>query len=192
MYKSISIVLITSFLSLQLSSQNQNSYTLAGTIVNGNINTPLVGANIISSNRIGTKTSEIGGFEIHTHSYDTLKISFVGFKTLKYICPPKEDGKYLIKFKMYRDSISLEEIEIFPWPTYKEFKKAFLAMSKENEKIKMKGVNMYVDKLRTAPKPSITNPASFIYDKLFDKKAKMRRRIARRRKTIKKAAQNEN
>lgn len=111
---------------------------------------------------------------------------------MKYVAPKKKNGKYLIKFKLYKDSVSLSEVEIFPYPTYKEFRKAFLAINKEHEKVKMKGVSMYTDKSRTANRPTVLSPASFIYDKLFDKKAKMRRRLSRRRKTIKQSDSDEN
>lgn len=171
--------------------QNTNSYILSGTIVNGITNTPLVGANLLSTTNIGTRTNKLGEFSINVSSSDTLKISFIGFKTINYIIPYKENGKYLIKFKMYKDSISLTEVEVFPWPSYKEFKKAFLAINKEEDKIKMEGVNMYIDKSTTSYTPSIFSPASFIYDKLFDKKAKIKRRLARRRKTIKNSKTDE-
>lgn len=190
MYKIISILVLLNCLSINLIGQNINSYTLSGAIVDGRTNLSLVGANIISSNGFGNKSNTVGEFELPTFHNDTIKISYIGFKTIRYISPKKESGKYLIKFKMYADSISLAEVEIFPWPTYKEFKKSFLAMNKEDEKIKMEGINMNIDKSRTAYTPSILSPASFIYDRLFDKKAKVRRRLARRRKTIKNSKYN--
>lgn len=160
-------------------------------MVSGKTNTPLVGANLLSTTNIGTKTNISGEFNINVTSNDTLKISFIGFKTIKYIVPQKENGKYLIKFRLYKDSIALSEVEVFPWPSYKEFKKAFLAINKEEDKIKMEDVNMYIDKSTTPYTPSIFSPASFIYDKLFDKKAKIKRRLTRRRKTIKKSKTGE-
>ena len=58
-------------------------------------------------------------------------------------------------------------------------------MDKQNEAIKMESVKMYQDKIITPKSPSLLSPASFIYDKLFDKQAKLRRRLERRRNTIK-------
>ena len=162
-----------------------NSYTLSGTVVNGKHNQPLVGANILTNRSVGTKTNEIGEFIINIYPNDTLKISYIGFKTIRYLVPYKEVGKYLIKFKMYTDSVSLSEINIYPWPTYKEFKEAFLAINKEDEKITIKGIKMYQDKVIVSKAPSPLSPVSFIYDKLFDKQAKRKRRLKRRRKTIK-------
>jgi len=179
------IILIISFLPIVSSGQDTSSYILSGTVVNGLKNIPLEGAHLISSKQIGTKTNIYGEFNLNVLANDTIKISYIGYKPISYITPTKQKGQYLIKFKIYKDSVSLEEIEIFPWPTYKEFKKAFVRMNKEKEKVKMKGVNMYVDKSTEPVSPTVFSPISFIYDKLFDKQAKMRRRLNRRRKTIK-------
>lgn len=170
-------------------TNNENTYVLIGTVVNGDNNTLLSAANIITSKNFGTKTNELGEFSVHTQKDDTLKISFVGYKTITYIAPDKKPGKYLIKFKMYRDSISLNEVEIFPYPTYEEFKAAFIAQDKQEEQIKIEGINTYVDVDNSYKSPSVFSPASFIYDRLFDKKAKTQRKIKRRNEKIKKSTQ---
>lgn len=174
----------------QTDTINNKSYILSGTIVNGTTNEILSGANIISNKQIGTKSNGIGEFEIKVTANDTLKISFIGFKSIDYITPFKDEGKYLIKFKLYVDSIDLDEIEIFPWPTYEEFKEAFLSMDKQNEKIKMEGVKMYQDRVLETKPPSVIHPASFIYDKLFDKQAKLKRKLERNRETIRESYQD--
>lgn len=163
-------------------------YTIGGTIVNGESNELLAGAHIVSSRFFATKTDENGVFNISVTENDTLKISFVGFKTLHYITPKQDAGKYLIKFKLYIDSISLNEVEIFPWPSYSEFKKAFAELKSTEPEIKMEGVKLYQDRniepYEFSTLHLFTNPLSYIYDKLLDKKAKQRRRIDRRIKTI--------
>lgn len=168
------------------------NFILKGTVVNGINNELLKGAHIIINNTKGVKTDDNGDFTISPKVNDTIRVSYVGFKSLEYITPYKTKGEYLTKFKLYKDSLSLNEIEIFPWPSYKEFKKAFLAMDKQNEKIKMEGVNLYQDRNVTPTEFKMvhlfTNPISFIYDKLFDKKAKLNRRLDRRRTTIKNSA----
>ena len=50
-------------MSINLIGQKNSSYTLSGTVVNGTINLPLIGANIISSSRFGTKTNDSGEFD---------------------------------------------------------------------------------------------------------------------------------
>ena len=167
----------------------ENSFVLSGTVVNGVNNQPLAGSHLLTNRNMGTKTNELGEFTLIVYPKDTLKISYVGFKTIHYIVPYKESGKYLIKFKLFTDSVALSEIEIFPWPTYEEFKQAFITMDKQNEAIKMEGVKMYQDRnIEPWEFPALSilsNPISFMYDKLLDKQAKLRRRLERRRNTIK-------
>ncbi|MDG1475504.1 MAG: carboxypeptidase-like regulatory domain-containing protein [Vicingaceae bacterium] len=165
--------------------QTDSSYTLSGTVVDGVKNKILTGAHLLNSHKTGTKTTLNGEFTINTFYNDTITVSYIGYKTIKYITPKRNKGKYLTKFKLYRDSIMLDEVEIFPYPTYKEFKKAFTALNKEDEKIQIRGVKTYVDIVNTPKKPSILNPASYIYDRLFDKQAKLKRRLDKYRKTIK-------
>lgn len=171
-----------------LYSQESN-YIITGTVVNGSTNNILSGANIISSNGIGTTSNDLGEFSITVNMNDTLKISYVGFKTISYVCPEKEHGVYLIKFKLYTDSVSLREVEIFPYPTYKEFKEAFLALDKQDEKVDIKGVKTYQDKITHQAPPSVFSPISFVYDRLFDKKARTKRKIKRRKSTIREGVQ---
>lgn len=168
------------------------SYIISGTVVNGESNELLIGAHIVSSRQYGTKTDETGVFTINVKENDTIRISHIGYKTMRYIAPTQENGKYLIKFKLYTDSITLQEVEIFPWPTYGEFKKAFAELKSKEPEIKMEGVKMYQDRnIEPWEFPTLsilTNPISFMYDKLLDKKAKQLRRINRNRKTIKESS----
>ena len=165
--------------------QTDSSYILTGIIVDGLKNIPLPGTHVFTSSKTGTKTSINGVFTITVFYNDTISISYIGYKKVNYIAPKKTKGKYLTKFKLYKDSIILDEVQIFPYPSYKEFKAAFLALDKQSERVQINGVKTYVDKIRTPYKPSFLNPASFIYDRLFDKQAKLKRRLNRYRKTIK-------
>jgi hypothetical protein len=171
---------------------SSTSYILSGTVVNGETNELLIGAHLVTNQYFGTKTDESGVFSINVAGNDTLKISFVGYKTLHYAVPFHEQGKYLIKFKLYTDSISLHEVEIFPWPNYDEFKKAFAELKSKEPEIKMEGVKMYQDRnIEPFEFPVISvfvHPLSFMYDKLLDKKAKLKRRLERSRKTIKESS----
>lgn len=175
--------------------QTDTNYIISGTVVDGKDNLALIGAHIISSRTIATKTNETGLFELIVYEGDTLTISYIGYKTLTYTVPPNNPGKYLTKFNLLKDSISLQEVEIFPWPSYDDFKKAFEALDFKDQEIKMAGVKMYKDR-NVEPFDFnvlhiLTNPLSFMYDKLLDKQAKLRRRIDRRRETIEKSAQKQ-
>lgn len=168
------------------------SYILSGTVVNGETNELLAGAHLINSKHIGTKTDETGTFSITVLPFDTIHISFIGYKSLAYIAPIQKSGKYLIKFKLYTDSIALHEVEIFPWPSYEEFKKAFVELKEHEPEIKMEGIKMYQDRnikpMEFTMLHILSNPISLIYDKLLDKKEKQRRLLERRREVIKESS----
>ena len=172
--------------------QTDTNYIISGTVVDGKSKSLLAGAHLLSSKGVATKTNEIGLFELVVFEGDTLFISYVGYKTLTYIIPQNKSGRYLTKFSLLEDSISLQEVEIFPWPSYDDFKKAFEELNLKDQEIKMAGIKMYKDRNVESWKFStlhlFTNPLTYIYDKLLDKKAKQRRRVDRRRETIEKAA----
>lgn len=175
----------------QKDSTDRVGYIISGTVVAGNTNNILSGAHLISSSGYATKTNESGSFNLNVFEGDTLSISFVGYKTYTYSIPSNLKGKYLTKFILHKDSISLQEVEIFPWPTYAEFKKTFKELNFKDQEIKMEGVKLYQDRNVEAYNFTtlhlLTNPLSFIYDKLLDKKAKTKRRVDRRRATIRKS-----
>ena len=73
---------------------SSTSYVLSGTVVNGETNELLIGAHLITSQNTGTKTEETGTFSMIVFPNDTLRISYVGYKTLHYVSPFQENGKY--------------------------------------------------------------------------------------------------
>lgn len=181
------LLILPVFMQAQTNTDS-TSYTIIGTVVDGNTNSLLVGANIVT-NETGTSSNELGEFSIHLNANDTIRVSFVGYKTLSYAAPDKLPGRYLIKFKLYKDSVSLKEVFVFPYPTYREFKEAFLERDEQEGQINIEGVNTYVDKDESYKAPSAFSPASFIYDRLFDKQAKLRRKLKRRKSKINKSMQ---
>lgn len=79
----------------------------------------------------GTISDPNGMFTIVTFPRDTLHVSCMGYKTRKIAVPDisYEDSKHYIKdIIMEENVIVLDEIVIFPWRTYKEFKDAFMAL----------------------------------------------------------------
>ena len=185
------ILCYTTGLSLFSQNDSNQTYLLKGVVINGYSNEVLIGAHLVVDHSYGTKTNGLGEFSISVNGNDSLLISFIGFKTLLFVVPHQNKGNYLTQFKLYKDSISLEGVEIFPYPTYTEFQEAFLEMDKQDEQIKMVGVRMYQDRIihetYNLPLAAIlTNPVSLIYNRLFDKKAKLNRKLDRRRNVIQK------
>ncbi len=91
---------------------------------------PLPYVHIISmQTRRGTISDRSGIFSIITEPQDTIIFSSVGYKLTYFEMPALIlDYHYNHDVIMERDTILLEEVVVFPWPTYEEFKEAFLSL----------------------------------------------------------------
>jgi len=91
---------------------------------------PLPYVHIISTmSRRGTISDRNGIFTIITEPQDTIIFSSVGYKTTFFEMPVMfVNYHYTHDIIMERDTILLEEVRVFPWATYEEFKEAFLSL----------------------------------------------------------------
>jgi hypothetical protein len=55
-------------------------------------------------------------------------IRSLGFREKYFIIPYEEKDNISVIIEMYQDTTMLPEVEIFPWPTERIFKEAFLAL----------------------------------------------------------------
>lgn len=76
----------------------------------------------------GTYTNEVGFFSFPLLIGDTCIVRSQGFKAQKYVVP--DDGRESISVVLYlmADTTLLPEVEILPFPTEADFKRAFLAL----------------------------------------------------------------
>lgn len=80
-------------------------------------------------NRRGTVADYYGFFSIVVYPGDTLMFSYYGYKTSSYIVPDTlTDNRYSIIHMMYRDTLNLPMINIYPWPSKEDFARAFVEM----------------------------------------------------------------
>lgn len=163
-------IILTFIIFSKFSFGQSDSIIISGTVIDGETNFPLSNVHLYSKNGMATKTNEEGVFELIVNENDSLKITHIGYKTLTYDIPHVTPGKYLTKFVLLKDSISLAEVEILPWPTYEEFKKVFEELNFKDQEIKMEGVRLYKDRnvepFEFKTIHIITNPLSLLYDKL--------------------------
>ena len=77
----------------------------------------------------GTTTNEVGYFSMPALEFDSVIISFVGYRK-QYIILPSGDEKqsYTAFIRLREDTTTLPEIDILPYPTIEVFKQAFLAL----------------------------------------------------------------
>lgn len=76
----------------------------------------------------GTYSNEFGFFSFPLLIGDTCMVKSQGFRPQKYIIP--DDGRESISVVLYlqSDTTLLPEVEILPFPTEEDFKRAFLAL----------------------------------------------------------------
>lgn len=108
-------------------AQEREYIQFSGFVMNEEME-PLPYVHIISMNtRRGTISDRNGIFSIISEPQDTIIFSSVGYKLTYFELPALIlDYHYSHDVIMERDTILLEEVMVFPWPTYEEFKEAFL------------------------------------------------------------------
>lgn len=90
----------------------------------------------IAGTQYGTSSDNSGYFSIFISPGDTLLFSSIGYRDAAFIMPYTVTSEtYSLVQLMRKETILLEEVVIFPWPTLKNFEQAFLdTQPKENPK----------------------------------------------------------
>tara|TARA_B100001109_G_C18857643_1_gene472486 strand:- start:1644 stop:2300 length:657 start_codon:yes stop_codon:yes gene_type:complete len=103
---------------------------------------PFATVMIKNTNR-GTTTDFYGYFSFVAQKGDTLEFSSLGYKTTEFYVPDTLSGnRYSLIHSMYRDTIALETVNIFPWPTPEQFKEAFLNLNIPDDDLEIARKNL--------------------------------------------------
>ncbi len=76
----------------------------------------------------GTTTNVYGYFSMPTLAGDSIVISAIGFEKIRYVIPKEQEEDITVFFELSSDTTYLSEVEIFPFPTERDFKEAVLAL----------------------------------------------------------------
>ncbi len=76
----------------------------------------------------GTTTNIFGYFSMPTLTGDSIVISAIGFTKINYVVPENGEENINEFFELTPDVTYLKEVEIFPFPTERDFKEAVLAL----------------------------------------------------------------
>ena len=171
-----------------LSSKAQNKYfPIKGSVISADSLSPIPDVHILSElSYYGTTSDIYGKFSMLIRDIDSLKISSVGFVT-RYI-NIKHDSIDANNFKilMQRDTVMLQDVEVFPYLNYQTVKEMFSEMPIEKPMI-IKGINDNIeDFLYQKPKKipddkGILSPVQTLYNR-FNKKERLKRKLERNRK----------
>ncbi|MCF8332030.1 MAG: carboxypeptidase-like regulatory domain-containing protein [Bacteroidales bacterium] len=84
---------------------------------------------LVKGTNRGTMADYHGFFSFVAEKGDTVRFSAVGFTPDEYILPDTlKNNRYSLIQVMKVDTVTLAETVIFPWPTVKQFKQAFVEL----------------------------------------------------------------
>lgn len=126
------ILLTLLFVSVSLYAQpgtQPNLVQFSGVVVTDSL-MPVPFTNILVKNTYrGTMSDVYGYFSFVAQEGDTILFSAVGFQRSQYVIPDSlNDGKYSMIHVLGRDTVTLKEFTVYPWPSREQFRDAFLAL----------------------------------------------------------------
>lgn len=150
----------------------QKLFQLSGIVSDADTKFPVAYASIeIVGQYRGVYTSQDGFFSCVVEENDSVQFSATGYKTKMYVVPEDlGDNIFSIAVLMYRDTLEIEGVEIYPWPSKEEFRDAFLAYKEVQEYQigPIPGIKSR-DQIDTVPKPPVIykNPISVLYEEVI-------------------------
>ncbi len=127
--------------------EEKNEETLiqfSGVVVSSDSLSPVPFATILVKNTSrGTTSDYYGYFSFVAKTGDTLVFSSIGYKKVNFVVYDSLEGnRYSLIQTMYRDTVNIETVNIYPWPTPQQFKEAFLALDIPDDDIEIARKNL--------------------------------------------------
>lgn len=134
----LSIFVFTLMFSVDIFAQGDRlTLRLSGTVVDTDTRKPMLYAHVIlPSAGVGTTTDEDGKFSMIVMPGDSLVFSFVSHRTIYYKVPADKVEDYTVYVGMSEQTQMLNPVEVFPYPTERDFKEAFLSRELESKELK--------------------------------------------------------
>lgn len=108
---------------------------VSGLVVTGDSLSPLPYCTVFRSrDRRGTTTDMRGFFSLPTLAGDTVEFSSLGYISQQVVIPEGgELGRVNLVQPLGRDTVSMADAFVYPWPTRERFKQEFLALGLPNQ-----------------------------------------------------------
>ena len=183
------IIFIIGFFFLSLFSlQSQNRYfPLRGKVVSADSLSPIPNVHIISNLSYFGTTSDLNGkFSMQIRENDSLRVSSIGYTTQIINISYDSIDANNFEIMMVRDTIMIEEIDIFPYLDYHTVKR-IVDNSPIAKPFIIKGANDNIEnvlwqKPRENPRANIIqNPIQALYNR-FNKKQRLKRKLEKNRR----------
>jgi len=169
-----------------------NKITIRGLVIDAMSGEAITNAHILYiNNHKGTITNQRGYFELKVSSSDSIRISYISFKT-KVISVNDFLQQNYNSIVLHKSSQQLNEILLIRG-NWRKFKKEFIEAQVSPEQgavIELAGVRQYKGPLigfQPNMMTAVTNPISFVHH-YFNKKSRENRKTKRYKQIIKKAS----
>jgi hypothetical protein len=139
--KYITLLLFCTVLSVAFSQTQRDSsrlIQLSGVVVSNDSLGQMPFTTVFDRNtRRGTIADYYGFFSLVVLPGDTLMFSYYGYKTSSFIVPDTlTEDRYSIVHMLFRDTINLPEVTVYPWPSRDDFARAFVEMEPYNDALR--------------------------------------------------------
>jgi len=128
---------------------DKNVVQFSGVVVDNDSLLPLPYTHIrVKNSSLGTVCDFYGFFSIVALKGDTVVFSNLGYHKNEFIIPDTLSGnKYSIIHAMTRDTFQLKEVRIYPWPSFEQFKQAFMTDDIPDDDLERAKKNLSAEKL---------------------------------------------
>ncbi len=158
------VLLCLSFLAVGYSQTDTNHLVqLSGVVVSGDSLEQMPFTTVFNKgDKRGTVADYYGYFSIVVIPGDTLLFSYYGYKTSSYIVPDTlKDDRYSMIHVIYKDTVNLPSITVYPWPSREDFARAFLEMKPYDDALRraqqqLSGASLAFIAARVSTDPSLT------------------------------------
>ena len=133
--KQIIMVVLLALPCITLAQVKTNPVRLTGVVLDADSRSAVPYATIrIAGTQYGTSSDNTGYFSEFINPGDTLIFSSIGYQDAAFIMPYTVSSEtYSLVQLMRKETVLLDEVIVFPWPTLKNFERAFMdTMPKEN------------------------------------------------------------
>ncbi|MCG8318402.1 MAG: carboxypeptidase-like regulatory domain-containing protein [Cytophagales bacterium] len=134
-YKLLAVTLVFGVLVImdaraqEVTTKDKQIVQFSGVVVGADSTTGVPGVHVyVPKAGRGTTSNLYGYFSMPALVGDSVIISAIGFERILYVIPGDRGENITEFFELKPDTTYLEEVEIFPFPTEKDFKQAVLAL----------------------------------------------------------------
>ena len=146
----LSLLLHSNILQAQNQEDNSSLVQFSGITITADSLNPVPYTKIIDIGSHRGTTSDVNGyFSFVAHRKDTVVFTALGFKPASFIIPDTiTKQRYSLIQLMTADTLTLAAAFIFPWPTYEDFKRAFIEIKIPDDDLEIARKNLQAADIR--------------------------------------------